>query len=110
MQEINTQEELTTILNSKEPLLLYFSGVNCSVCTILKPKIKEAIKENFPKFRIYEIKVQNNIELASSLQVFSIPTIITFFETKEYKRYGRNISINLFIEDLQRPYDMIYKD
>ena len=44
MIEIQTIEQVKKQIDSKEPTLIYFSGENCSVCKVLKPKIEEEIK------------------------------------------------------------------
>ena len=40
-------------IDSKEPILIYFSGENCSVCKVLKPKIEEEVRINFQKMKIF---------------------------------------------------------
>lgn len=88
-------------------MLVYFSGENCSVCKVLKPKIEQAILKTFPKFKLYEVKTDINKEMTSHFTVFSIPTILVYFDKKEFRRYGRNTSIVQFIEDLKRPYTLM---
>ena len=107
MIEIQTLEQIQKHIESKEPILIYFSGENCSVCKVLKPKIEEEIKNNFPKIKMFEIKTDNFLELTAQFMVFSIPTTIIYFDTKEFKRYGRNMSVQLFIEELKRPYNLM---
>lgn len=107
MIQIQTQEELKQEIDSKEPILIYFSGENCSVCKVLKPKIEEEIKINFPKMKIFEVKTDESLELTAQFMIFSIPATIIYFDSKEFKRYGRNMSIPLFIEDLKRPYSLM---
>ncbi len=107
MIEIKTLEQIKKQIDSKEAVLLYFSGKNCSVCKVLKPKIEEEVEKNFPKMRILEIKTDESLELTAQFMVFSIPTTIIYFDTKEFKRYGRNMSIPLFIKDLRRPYNLM---
>ncbi len=107
MKTIQTQQKLNEIIETNEAVLIYFSGENCSVCKVLKPKIEEVVKENFPKIKLCEIKTDESLELTAQFMVFSIPTILVYFDKKEFKRYGRNMSIPLFVEDLQRPYDLI---
>lgn len=107
MIEIKTLEQIKKEIDSKEPVLLYFSGENCSVCKVLKPKIEEEVEQNFPKMRVLEIKTDESLELTAQFMVFSIPATIIYFDTKEFKRYGRNMSIPLFIEDLRRPYNLM---
>ena len=43
MLEIQTIEQIKKEIDSKEPILIYFSGENCSVCKVLKPKIESEI-------------------------------------------------------------------
>lgn len=106
MKTLNNIEEINTIINTKQPVLIYFSGENCSVCTALKPKIEQQITHNFPKMQIYEVKADAYKHIASSFSVFSIPTILVFFDSKEFARVGRNISLANFIEKLERPYNL----
>lgn len=107
LQNIQTQQELNNSINTGEPVLIYFSGENCSVCKVLKPKIEQEVKTKFPKFKLYEVKTDLHKELVSQFSVFSIPTIVIYFDSKEFKRYGRNISIHHFLDEIQRPYTLM---
>lgn len=107
MLEIQTIEQIKKEIDSKEPILIYFSGENCSVCKVLKPKIESEITKNFTRFKLYEVKTDIYKEITSEFTVFSLPTIIVYFDSKEFKRYGRNMSVPLFIEELKRPYDLM---
>ena len=107
MIEIQTIEQVKKQIDSKEPTLIYFSGENCSVCKVLKPKIEEEIKIEFPKMKIFEVQTDLYREITAHFMVFSIPTTIIYFDSKEFKRYGRNMSVPLFIEELKRPYNLI---
>ncbi len=104
MLEIQTIEQIKKEIDSKEPILIYFSGENCSVCKVLKPKIEEEIKREFPEMKIFEVQTDLCREITAHFMVFSIPTTIIYFDSKEFKRYGRNMSVPLFIEELKRPY------
>jgi len=105
--EITSKEQLEKEISENDAILLYFSGENCSVCKVLKPKIEEEVLKNFPEFRLYEIKTDIYKELTSQFTVFSIPTTIIYFEKKEFKRYGRNMSIPLFLDEIKRPYELM---
>ena len=107
MIQIQTIEQIKKEIDSKEPILIYFSGENCSVCKVLKPKIEEEVRINFPKMKIFEVKTDESLELTAQFMLFSIPATIIYFDSKEFKRYGRNMSIPLFIEDLKRPYSLM---
>lgn len=104
MKQISRKSEIEDKINKGGPLLIYFSGENCSVCKVLKPKIEEEISKNFPQMELFEIKTDLYKEIASSFSVFSIPTILVFFSKKEFFRKSRNLSLAQFIEELKRPY------
>lgn len=107
MIEANNLNQIQNSINTGEPVLIYFSGENCSVCKVLKPKVEKSVKEEFSRFVMYEVKTDIHKELTSHFTVFSIPTILVYFDTKEFRRYGRNMSIPLFLEELRRPYTLM---
>ena len=107
MIQVIKLEQLQNSINSGNPILVYFSGENCSVCKVLKPKIEEEIKKAFPKFELFEVKIDFDKELTAHFMIFSIPATLIFFDKKEFKRYGRNMSVPLFIEEIKRPYDLM---
>ena len=107
---IDNLQQLLNNINTGEPVLVYFSGENCSVCKVLKPKIEEEVLKQFPKFKLFEVKTDLNKEITSHFTVFSIPTSLIFFDSKEFKRVGRNMSVALFIEELKRPYNLMCED
>ena len=107
MIQVMKLEQLENSINSGNPILVYFSGENCSVCKVLKPKIEEEVKKTFPKFELFEVKTDLDREITAHFMIFSIPTTLIFFDSKEFKRYGRNMSVPLFIEELKRPYNLM---
>jgi len=106
MTQLLTKNKVDGKISTGEPVLIYFSGKACSVCQVLKPKIEEHISKNFPKMKIYEVKADLYKEIASSFSVFSIPTILVYFDSKEFFRRGRNISLSAFVDELKRPYTL----
>jgi len=106
MKNLKNLNEVNKIISTVPAVLIYFSGNNCSVCKVLKPKIEEQVSKYLPKIEIYEVKADIYKEIASNFSVFSIPTILVFFDSKEFKRQGRNISVLNFIEELRRPYNL----
>jgi|Cruoilmetagenom7_1024161.scaffolds.fasta_scaffold267143_2 thiol-disulfide isomerase/thioredoxin len=105
---INSLEKIKEKIASKEALILYFSSKNCVVCSVLKPKIKKEIIDNFTKIALYEIKSDENLDISSYFGVFQAPTILFYLDGKEFLREGRNISISAFLNAIKRPYEMFY--
>lgn len=87
--------------------MLYFSSPGCGVCQVLKPKLTEAVQEEYPSFTIESIDISTNPDIASHYSVFAIPTVLIFFEGKEFFRKSRNMSVGEVIDSLRRPYTLM---
>ncbi|HJE03935.1 hypothetical protein AAX26_00501 [Aliarcobacter thereius] len=106
MNRANSLEDIKKSLEDNRVVLLYFGAKNCSVCEVLRPKIEDSLKDNFEK--IEALFIENLVEINVEFGVFSNPTIILLIDKKEFKRYGRNISLNIFNSEIKRLYDMVY--
>lgn len=106
MHQVNSLTEMKDIISTGKPVLIYFTGENCSICHALKPKIIESFTKELPNIKLCEIKTDVHKELTSHFTVFSLPTILVYFDSKEFKRIGRNISVPVFIQDVKRVYDL----
>lgn len=102
-----TIETIEKQISEEQAVLLYFSGVDCGVCEALRPKVKEAFTQNFPKIVQVFIDASTNKMIASHFGVFSVPTILVFLEGKEFARKSRNFSVPMFINELKRPYQIM---
>jgi len=100
-------EDIKEMIATKDGVMLYFWGDNCNVCDVLKPKISESFRENFPKIEQIFIDAKNNQEVAAAFSVFSIPTTIVFLAGKEFAREGRAMSVASLVEKIKRPYDIM---
>jgi len=88
--------------------IFYFSGQDCNVCKVLKPKLKFMLEESFPEFRLFYIDVEKSPLIAGQMRIFSIPTILIYFEGKEFYRVSRNISPDELGKTIKRPYEMLF--
>ncbi len=109
MITLNTHEEYTNFIKSNDGALVYFSTPQCNVCKILKPKIIDFIKSEFPKINLGYINTLEVKEAAAQNSIFSVPTILVFLDGKEFLRKSRNINIAEFREELNRPYSMFFE-
>jgi thioredoxin-like negative regulator of GroEL len=104
-----TIEQLNEQIKSNDALLVYFSGTTCGVCKVLKPKITKAFNENYPKIKQIEINIDENIQLARQFNIYSMPSILVYFDGKEFARKERNISVDGFISEISRPYGLFFE-
>lgn len=107
--EIKSFDEFLALKEQETALLAYFSTDVCNVCKVLKPKVEELILNEFSKIKAAYIKSDVLPEVAAQHQVFAAPTILIFFEGREYIRKSRNIGISELQQEIERPYSMVFE-
>ena len=88
-------------------ICFYLSTPECSVCKVLKQKVIEMLKDNFPKIHFCYVNLNEAKEIRGQLSVFSVPTILVYFEGKETIRVSRNVHLDELREQIERYYKMI---
>lgn len=102
-----TKEELEAKIKNELGAMVYFNGEQCSVCHALRPKLKELFDAKFPLIEQIYIDLEENIEIASQMGVFSLPTMIVYLDGKEFLREGRAMSVSQIETKLGRIYDIM---
>jgi len=103
-----TIEQIEQKIKSTDAILLYFSGENCGVCKALMPKISTSFKNNFPKIQQVIVNTSEHPKISAHLNIFTVPSVLVFFDGKECKRESRHISVEQFVQNTQRSYDMFF--
>ena len=106
--EISSFDDFLALKEKEPALLAYFSTDVCNVCKVLKPKVEELVQSEFPQIRLVYIKSDKLPEVAAQNSVFAVPTIIVFFDGREYIRKSRNIGIGELRNEIDRPYSMMF--
>jgi thioredoxin 1 len=107
---VSDLSQLETAINESPAVLAYFSGPNCNVCKVVKPKILELLKSQFPQMDLYYVDCDALPQAASRYGVLSIPTVILFFDRKETKRLVRTFSIRELEQAISRPYELLFAE
>ena len=110
MEGIYNMDALMAKIDTEKGVLLYFSSDSCSVCKVLKPKVAELLHEKFPLMQSLYVDTEKSPVISGQFRVFTIPTILIFFEGKEQVRYSRNISMHQLEASLGRPYELVFED
>ncbi len=97
------KQETNPGLVDRPGVLLYFSGKNCKICKVLRPRLQELLAADFPGIKFRYIDVNEPAALAAEFLVFTIPTVIVFYEGKEYIRKSRPFGLKELAEAIRRP-------
>jgi thioredoxin 1 len=103
--EIKEIENLTT---GKTAVLLYFYNDACAPCKVLRPKVIEMVETEFPKMELRLINTEQNPAVSARYGVFAAPTLLVYFEGKEYIRESKNISVSELHDKIDRYYMMVF--
>lgn len=108
MKNATNLAEFNTFIANAPAVLAYFSHEKCGVCKTLKPKVEDHFEQNFPKFDLVYINVELTPEISGQYSVFTIPTLLIFFNGKESLRKSRNFGIDELSQAAARPYSLLF--
>lgn len=104
---MQTLDTINQTLQHNDAVMLYFSAPTCNVCHALKPKLVDAITAEFPAFVIESVDISQTPEIASAFSVFAIPTVLIFFQGREFLRKSRHMSVGEVVNAIERPYNLM---
>ena len=102
-------DNLQQQIKNKKGLIAYFYSDRCAPCISLRPKVAEMVGGDFREMKLVLINSEEYPEVTAHFTVFANPTIIVFFEGKEFRRYSKYISINELGGDIERVYKMVFE-
>lgn len=97
MDLLNTKMDMDSLKSRMEgtvPLLLYFSAEPCTVCHAMLPKLQKALlemedAEEGQDYHLFVIESEKHPEICGQLLVFTVPTLLIFWEGREVLRESR---------------------
>ncbi len=72
------KDNFSTLINTKQAVLVDFYADWCGPCKMLAPILKEVKKDLEDRIKIIKIDVDKNQPLAAKYQVRGVPTMILF--------------------------------
>ncbi len=78
MKNISKEQWEQEVINSDRPVFVDFWATWCGPCSIVAPIVEELAKEYEDKVNFVKVDVDQNKELASKYNIFSIPTLAIF--------------------------------
>ena len=104
----NIDEIKSLVLNSKIALL-YISSESCNVCKVIYPRLVDML-ESYPEVKAVRTDILELPLLSGEYNVFTIPCVLVFVEGKEIVREARFINLDYLNEQIDRYYNMLYKE
>lgn len=98
---------LKVLIEMEAAVAVYFSAPNCRVCHALRPKVETMLMEHFPLMKFVHVEIDKSPGISGIYGVFSAPTLLVFFEGKEFLRKVRLMGIQELQEKISRPYDLL---
>lgn len=103
--------ELSTLqhhIAQSAALLLYFYSDHCAPCISLRPKVQKMIQDDFTEMQIILVNSEDYPEITANYGVFSNPTLVVFFEGKEFQRWSKFVAVSQIASALERPYALMF--
>lgn len=108
-KEITQISQIQNAIENEPGLITYFYSDNCAPCKSLRPKVLDLVKNSFPKMKILFINSEKHPEISAEFGIFSNPTLLVYFDRKEYVRKSKYVSISELSSSIERLYDMMFE-
>jgi thioredoxin-like negative regulator of GroEL len=100
--------DLREVLARAPAVMAYFSTPECRVCAALRPKVADLLAREFPRITGVYVDCAAHPDASAQHGVFSVPTLVAFFEGREWLRWSRAVSLDELREALARPYALLF--
>ncbi len=104
---MQTIENINNKIKENIAVMIYFSAPTCNVCHALKPKLLEALDDNFKEFVVESVDISVEDDIAPHFGVYAIPTVLVYLDGKEFLRKSRHMSVAEVIGEIKRPYEIM---
>lgn len=107
LETLYTSEAIQQLISENEMTLIFFGSKSCNVCSAIKPKIEEILKD-YPKIKGAQVDVEKSPQAAAGFHVFTIPVIAVYIEEKEMIREARYVSLEVIRDKIERYHSLLF--
>lgn len=75
---ISEQAFRNEVLESSTPVLVHFWAPWCSICRLIEPSLNQLLMEWGEQLKLVSINADENLKLASSYRIATLPTVLLF--------------------------------
>jgi len=108
MIEIKSINQLKEITAESKAALIYFFNDTCAPCVALRPKVSQLVETQFPLMELYFCNAIQYPEIAADHSIFASPTLLVYFEGKEYIRESKYISMTALADSIAKFYNLVF--
>lgn len=108
VDNILDEAQLQEYIRRHPAAAVYISGEGCGVCTVLLPKLEAMIAEEFPRMGLAKVNATATPDIPAQLGIFTVPTLLLYFDGHEAQRFARNFSLGELRQALARPYQLLF--
>lgn len=109
MNTLKNIDEMKSLVLNNKIALLYISSESCNVCKVIFPRLVDILK-SYPEVETVRADIQELPLLSGAYNVFTIPCVLVFVEGKEILREARFINLDYLNEQIDRYYNIFYKE
>jgi thiol-disulfide isomerase/thioredoxin len=110
MEELSDISALIEYIDKNTAVMVYFYNDDCPPCISLRPKVESMVEDQFPRMKLVWVNSKMQPDTPAHYGIFSNPTILVFFEGKEFKRFSKYISIGEMRLGIKRIYDLLFEN
>lgn len=110
MNSVQDLIQLEDKIQQAPGLVVLFGGQSCNVCQVIKPQLESLIAQHFPKLEMLYIDCQDATQICAQNAIFSLPVVKVYFDGQCFVEKARSFSLNALMNEIQRPYDMMFED
>ena len=88
---IQTYDDLKQFMADEKQVILYFSSRDCNVCHAVFPKLMDIVNDH--PIKVVKINIDEHVEIAGQLLVFTVPTILMMDDGREILRESRFVDL-----------------
>jgi len=75
---------------------------------MIRPKLEHLVNQYFPNFIYLYVNGEKHLNIQTEYNIFENPTILVFFEGKEFFRESKFISLEEFKNKIGRIYSLLF--
>jgi thioredoxin-like negative regulator of GroEL len=105
----NDLTDLSNLIDKEKAILLYFYNDDCAPCVSLRPKVEHLLVSFFPRMKFIFVDSKHDPKIPASFGAYASPSLLIFFEGKEFMRFSKYISLKELEAAIRKYYILLFE-